>query len=151
VRRPRVRAAAAAALGASLLLGAVDPAAGAARCLVEAVATFRQARDAGFRFETVRSDATRCEISESTIVVAAPQQNDVTCLFSVLGGRGLVAPWAIKSFTMSSSEGTKVEIFRVQQGWVFRIRAPHGQTSRVSIKGIILVGGDCTKAMDAFD
>jgi hypothetical protein len=120
------------------------------RCLVDGVAAFRQARDSGFRFEAVRIDATRCEITESTIVVAAPLQRDAYCAFLVLGGRGLASPWKIQSFVTSISDGTRLDLVRVQKGWVFKIQAAKAQTSRVSIHGIRLVGGDCTDATDAF-
>ena len=141
----------AALLVAAFLVASGSPAAAArVNCEVDAVDAFEAAREADFTFRLVQSNATRCELTESTIVVAAPQNNDVFCRFAIFGGRSTGNGWRLVKLNYSASEDAEVEVTKLQPGWLFDIRAPRARTSLVSVQSVVARGEKCKNWREAF-
>lgn len=136
-------------IGAAAILAFPAEASGET-CRINGVDAVRSAREAGFTFRVERSSATRCELTQSTIVVAAPQARDVVCWFHVFGGRVPESGWSLLTFSFSAPEGTEVDTSRLPRGWLLRINAPRAQTSRVNLRSVSIRGEDCLKWRDAF-
>ena len=135
---------------ASILAFPASAAGAAVTCRVDAVEAMQLARQVGFTFRVAASTATRCELINSTIIVAAPQARDVTCDFVIFGRESTENGWRLHSFSRSASEQTDVEVSTLDRGWRLAIAAPKGQTSRVNIKKISLRGEKCENWRQAF-
>ena len=138
----------AALIGATSLVGT---GASAATCQVDAVEAFEAARAADFTFKMMQSNATRCELVQSTILVAAPQTNDVFCRFAVFSGRSAGNGWRLVKLIYSFSQNADVEVTRLHPGWLFDIRAPRAQTSLVSVQSVVARGEKCRDWREAFN
>ena len=138
----------AALIVATSLVGTGAP---AATCPLDAVDAFEAARAADFTFRMIQSNATRCELNQSTILVAAPQTNDVFCRFAVFGGRSAENGWRLVRLIYSFSQNAEVEVTRLPAGWLFDIRAPRAQTSLVSVKRVVARGKKCKDWREAFN
>jgi hypothetical protein len=128
-----------------------SPAAALVNCKVDAVDVFKAARDADFTFKLIQTDATSCELDESTIVIAAPLDRNVRCRFAVLADQALGNGWQLVKLNYSASDGADVELTKGQSGWLFDIRAPRARTSLVSIRSIIARGNKCKHWREAFN
>jgi len=119
-------------------------------CRIDAVDAFEAAQNADFGFSVVQTNATQCELVESTIIVAAPEAQDATCRVQLFAGKSAANGWRLLRLRYSASDNTEVDVSNLRPGWLFDIKAPRAQTSRVSIDNVVIRGPKCQRWKDAF-